>query len=75
MWTPMLEFAAARALEENASTTWDYIPQLHVALSRRKHVQGNVGVRIPMTDIDERPTELMLFVLWDWYDGGLFEGW
>jgi hypothetical protein len=74
-WSPMIEFAGARALEANAHTSWDAIPQLHVGLSRRQHVQANLGLRLPMADLDERPTELMLFVLWDWFDGGLFEGW
>ena len=74
-WSPMIEFAGARALEADARTSWDAIPQMCTSLSRRQHVQANLGVRLPMTDLDERPTELMLFVLWDWFDGSLFGGW
>ena len=28
-----------------------------------------------MTDRDTRATELVFYLLWDWYDGGVLEGW
>jgi len=75
VWSPMVELTAARALESGASTHWDFIPELQVSLSARQHVMANVGVRLPMTELDSRPTELLFYVLWDWFDGGVLEGW
>jgi hypothetical protein len=36
---------------------------------------ANFGVRIPLNDADVRQTELIVYILWDWFDGGFFEGW
>jgi hypothetical protein len=75
MWSPMVELMASRELEAGARTDWDYVPELQVTLSRRRHVRGCAGVRMPLTRLDERPMTTMLYLLWDWYDGGLLEGW
>jgi hypothetical protein len=74
-WSPMVEVLGARALESGATTHWDIAPQLHVTLNTRQHVQGNIALRIPLNDTDQRDTRVAVFVLWDWFDGGLFEGW
>lgn len=74
-WTPMLELLGARDLVSGADTKWDAVYELQVTLSRRQHVMLNAGVRTPLTDPDERPTEVLFYVLWDWFDGGLFAGW
>lgn len=73
-WTPMVELLGARALDGGA-TEWDLVPQLNVTLSKRQHIQINVGARVPLTARDERSTSVMLYFMWDWYDGGLLEGW
>lgn len=74
-WTPMLEVDGARELADDATTSWDVVPQLQVSLSRRQHVLAAVGARIPVTDADERDTQIVFYILWDWFDGGLREGW
>ena len=74
-WSPMVEVLGARELESGAETSWDLVPQLHVTLNTRQHVMLNVGVVVPVTDSDVRSTRLVAFVLWDWFDGGFFEGW
>jgi hypothetical protein len=74
-WTPMVELLAGRALEEGARTEWDVVPQVQVTLNTRQHVMFNVGVRLPVTERAGRPTQVMVYVLWDWFDGGLFDGW
>jgi hypothetical protein len=74
-WTPMVELLAARAIEAGASTEWDAVPQVQVTLNTRQHVMLNVGFRMPVTMRAGRPTRLMVYVLWDWFDGGLFDGW
>jgi mono/diheme cytochrome c family protein len=75
VWSPMIEVLGARELESGAETEWDLAPQLHVTINTRQHVQGNIAVRLPLTDTDTRDPQLAVFVLWDWFDGGLFEGW
>ncbi|MFW5947846.1 MAG: cytochrome c, partial [Gemmatimonadota bacterium] len=72
-WSPMVEVLGSRALESGAEVEWDIVPQMQVTLNTRQHVMANVGVRIP-TD-DAREPEVLLYVLWDWFDGGFFEGW
>ncbi|MFW6201823.1 MAG: c-type cytochrome [Gemmatimonadota bacterium] len=75
VWSPMVELLADRELVSGASTDWDLLPQLQVTLNTRQHVMANAGVRIPLTDADVRPTEILVYLLWDWFDGGLLEGW
>ncbi|MDX1647706.1 MAG: cytochrome c [Longimicrobiales bacterium] len=74
-WSPMIAVQAGRELTSGATTSWDLIPQLHVTLNTRQHVQANVGVLVPVTDADVRPVRLLAYVLLDWFDGGFFEGW
>ena len=74
-WSPMVEVQAKRELEGGASFDWDVVPQLQVTLNQRQHVMANVGVLIPLNDGDVRRTALYFYVLWDWFDGGFFEGW
>ncbi|HEY8519522.1 MAG TPA: c-type cytochrome [Gammaproteobacteria bacterium] len=74
-WTPMIEVLAARELRGGAETNYDLVPQLQVTLNARQHVMANVGIRVPATNRSERTTELVFYLLWDWFDGGVLEGW
>jgi hypothetical protein len=74
-WTPIVELLGARDLEAGAATNWDLVPQVQVSLPTRQHILLNVGVRTPLTDVDARQTEIMVYLLWDWFDGGLLDGW
>lgn len=74
-WAPMVEFLADRELETGARVIWDVVPQLHVTLSRRQHIRANFGVRIPVNQTAGRPVQLVFYLLWDRFDGGLTEGW
>jgi hypothetical protein len=74
-FTPMLEALASRELESGATTEWDLVPQVQISLSRRQHVLGAVGIRQPITDRGNRETEFVFYLLWDWFDGGVLEGW
>jgi len=75
LWSPMVEFLADRDLSTGAKTNWDILPEMQVTISRRQHVRGNLGVRTPMTNTSGRPVQVMFYVLWDWGDGKLTEGW
>lgn len=73
-WTPMVEFLGSRELESGAVNHWDIVPQMQVTLSTRQHIMLNMGVRIPVDD-PGRDTQFAVYLLWDWFDGGLLEGW
>jgi mono/diheme cytochrome c family protein len=75
MWSPMLEVVSDRDFAAGAKTEIDVVPQFQVTLSRRQHVRANVGVELPATNREGRQKQLVFYVLWDWFDGGLFEGW
>jgi mono/diheme cytochrome c family protein len=74
-WTPMFELIAAGEFDNLRALDWDYVPELQVTLSRRRHIRVNVGVRMPMTGIGERPMQALGYLLWDWFDGGIDDGW
>jgi len=74
-WTPMVELLGSRDLEEGATVAWDLAPQIQISLNTRQHVLVNLGVRLPLTDTDLRSSTFVFYLLWDWFDGGLFAGW
>jgi mono/diheme cytochrome c family protein len=75
VWSPMVELLGARELRAGESAQWDVVPQMQLTLSKRQHIMINGGVRIPLTGRDERRAQVITYFLWDWFDGGLFEGW
>jgi mono/diheme cytochrome c family protein len=75
MWSPMLEVVANRNLTNGTVTDWDAIPEFQVTLNKRQHIRAALGYRIPINDTMGRPKQVMAYFLWDWFDGGLFEGW
>src|SRR5688572_1041932 len=72
-WSPMMEVIVARP--EGGRTEWDLVPQAQVSLSRLQHVLLSVGVRVPLNERAERKPRVLTYVLWDWFDGGLFDFW
>ncbi len=75
MWSPMLELLLARPLVRNAKTSWDVLPGMQVTLNARQHVRVAGGVRLPITDADVRKKSVIVYLLWDWYEGGFLQGW
>jgi mono/diheme cytochrome c family protein len=74
-WTPMVEILGSRDLASGAKTEWDIVPQFQVSLSTRQHILFDAGARIPLTDPSARNTQFVFYLIWDWYDAGLFEAW
>lgn len=74
-WTPMIEIMGGRELRGGAETSWDVVPQFQVTLNTRQHIMANFGFKLPVTDSSVRHTEFVFYLLWDWFDGGLLEGW
>jgi len=73
-WSPMIEVLGKTELG-NRGADWDLVPQVQVSLNKRQHILANVGVRIPVTNPQERATGVIFYVLWDWFDGGVLDGW
>ncbi len=75
LWVPMFEVLADRDLVTGAKTNIDVMPEFQVTLSRRQHVRLGLGLRIPANNTADRSKMAMFYLLWDWADGGLREGW
>jgi mono/diheme cytochrome c family protein len=75
IWSPMVEFLADRDLVNHATTDWDVLPEMQVTLSKRQHVRGDVGVRMPLNNTRGRPVQVLFYLLWDWQEGSLLKGW
>lgn len=75
MWSPMIEMVANHDLVDAAKMNWDAVPQMQVTLSRRQHVIADLGFDIPATHTAGRSTQLVFYILWDWQDGKITEGW
>jgi mono/diheme cytochrome c family protein len=75
LWSPMVEFVASRDLQNGATTNWDVVPEMQVTLSKRQHVRADVGISMPGTNTAGRSTQVLFYVLWDWQDGKLTQGW
>jgi mono/diheme cytochrome c family protein len=74
-WSPMIELLAARELVSDADTDWDLVPQVQITLNTRQHIMMNIGVRTPLNNTADRATSVMIYLLWDWFDGGFLQGW
>jgi len=75
LWTPMVEFVADRDLVDRAKNNWDVVPQMQVTISRRQHIRASLGFRKPFTNVAGRQSQVVFYILWDWGDGKLTEGW
>jgi hypothetical protein len=72
-WSPQVELLWARPFGEESE--YDLVPQVQVSLSKLQHVLIAGGVRVPLTQRDERKPQVLVYFLWDWFDGGLFSFW
>lgn len=74
-WSPMLEVQAKREWEAEAPVHWDLVPQLQITINQRQHLMAAVGLALPVDRLGQEPPVLMSYLLWDWFDGGLTDGW
>lgn len=74
-WSPMVEILTSRALTSGAVTHLDLVPQMQVTLNARQHVRINAGVRLPVNHRRGRSPTVLVYLLWDWFDGGFLDGW
>ena len=74
-FSPMVEGVAFRELTSGAATALDVVPQIQIALSRRQHILASLGASVPALEREGRNVRAMAYLLWDWFDGSLLEGW
>lgn len=74
-WSPMVEVLGFRELAFGEPAFWDLVPEMQVTISRRQHIKINGGVRVPVNARLGRGNTATVYVLWDWFEGGLFSGW
>lgn len=74
-WSPMVELLADREMADGEKVNWDIVPQFQVTLNRRQHLRASFGVRFPINDFGPRTTQVLLYLMWDTFDGGLRDGW
>lgn len=73
---PALEMTATVPFEDTGGDRAKLaaLPQVRIGLTRGGHVALNVGVEVPLSD-QNWDTRYHLTLLWDFADGGFFQGW
>jgi len=74
-WSPMVELTAGREFATDTTIRYSIVPQIQITLNKRQHIMFNFGLRAPLNERDVRKAQVVFYVLWDWFDGTLFEGW
>jgi hypothetical protein len=72
-WSPMAELTLARP--DGAAAEWSVAPQIQISLSRLQHVLVSVGMNLPLNQRTDRKPQILTYIIWDWFDGGLFQFW
>lgn len=73
--SPMVEILGSENIARSGGTEWDIAPQVQISLSARQHVRLCFGARIPLNHREEAAPIYAVYLMWDVYDGGFFEGW
>jgi len=75
-FSPMVEILGVTEFEdEQTVNNLDVLPQVQFTLNTRQHIMANFGVRFPVNNTEGRSTQLIFYLLWEWFDGGFFDGW
>ena len=74
-WSPMVEVLISGELASEPDPTLDVVPQFQVALNTRQHILLSSGVRFPLHNRQGSDPQFVTYLLWDWFDGGFFDGW
>jgi len=74
-WSPMLELTADHDLRAGSTTDLNLVPELQVTVNTRQHIRFALGYKIALNDTASQSNQVIFYFLWDWFDGGLLEGW
>jgi hypothetical protein len=70
---PAVEFLGSRNLV-TGENEWASVLEISKPLSALGHVIGALGVRLPLTESEER-YRVEAYLLWDFGDGPFWKGW
>jgi mono/diheme cytochrome c family protein len=78
---PALEVIAEVPFERGTGSArkdavqFSVLPQLRFGLNKRGNIALNAGVELPVNDTYRYDWRAYVYFIWDFADGGLFEGW
>ncbi len=78
---PALEVVAEVPFERGvgpgrkSAVQFSALPQARIGLNKRGHVALNLGLEVPLNDRDRYDWRAYVYLIWDFADGGFFEGW
>ena len=78
---PALELVAEVPFERGSgpnraeAVQWSVIPQARIGLNKRGNIALNTGVELPLNDDYRYDWRVYVYFIWDFADGGLFDGW
>jgi mono/diheme cytochrome c family protein len=69
-------FERGNGPDRKDAVQWSLLPQARIGLNKRGNIALNAGVELPLNDRDGRyDWRAYVYFIWDFADGGLFEGW
>jgi len=74
-WSPMLELTADHDLRVGAMTNLSLVPEFQVTVNTRQHIRAAMGYQVALNNTATQTNQVIFYFLWDWFDGGLLEGW
>ncbi len=78
---PALELVAEIPFERGTgpdrkdAVQFSILPQARIGLNKRGNIALNTGLELPLNDTDRYDWRAYVYFIWDFADGGLFEGW
>lgn len=78
---PALEIVAEVPFERGIgparkeAVQWSALPQARIGLNKRGNIALNVGAELPLNDTQRYDWRGYAYFIWDFADGGLFDGW
>ena len=78
---PALELVAEVPFERGVgpdrkdAVQFSILPQARIGLNKRGNIALNAGLELPLNDKDRYEWRAYFYFIWDFADGGLFEGW
>lgn len=78
---PALEIVAEIPFERGSgpgrkdAVQYSILPQARIGLNKRGNIALNVGAELPLNDTGRYDWRSYVYFIWDFADGGLFDGW
>ncbi|MCC7183538.1 MAG: cytochrome c [Rhodocyclaceae bacterium] len=78
---PALELVAEVPFERGVgpdrkdAVQFSILPQARIGLNKRGNIALNTGLELPLNDTERYDWRAYVYFIWDFADGGLFEGW